>query len=69
MTATAPAAPAGEATETPAVDETETPAPSVVEAPRRRPIAKGWLGGWFGIGLAMGLLGAPGWRRLGKEQE
>ena len=68
MTATAPAAPAAEAAET-AVDEAEIPAPAVVEAPRRRSIAKGWLGGWFGIGLALGLLGAPGWRRLGKEQE
>ncbi len=68
MTATAPAAPAAEAAETPAMEETETPAPAVVEAPRRRPIAKGWLSGWFGIGLALGLLGAPGWRRLGKEE-
>lgn len=67
MTATAPAAPAMEAAETPAIDEAETPA--VVEAPRRRPIAKGWLGGWFGLGLALGLLGAPGWRRLGKKEE
>lgn len=65
----APAAPAIEAVEAPPVEQPPAPAPAPIEGPGRRPAGRGWAGVWFGLGLALGALGAPGWRRLGRAKK
>jgi hypothetical protein len=61
------AAPLAVAPEDTAMEPATAPAAEpIAEAPRRRPIPRAWWGAWLLAGLAVGLIGAPGWRRLGR---
>ncbi len=60
----APSPGAAPADEAPSALET---VPARAGPPRQRPLPPGWTALWFFAGLAVGLVGTPGWRRLGRS--